>query len=164
MAQDWWSSWKSVIPALQVPIKLRSKVSACFQERSEANAKGVSGFIHLAVDLSFAFSAIPNPKASIASATDMTLGILKSALEVPSMRAAVVCSSIAAMYHPQAGKPVHPSITEYNDIAIELAHSLPDDDPFKGAATYMASKTEAERGWSWVSEMKVGPRHVAPRV
>jgi nucleoside-diphosphate-sugar epimerase len=123
----------------------------------------VSGFIHLAVDLSFAFSAVPDPKASIASAIDMTLGILKSALQVPSMRAAVVCSSIAAMYHPEAGKAVHPSNTEYNDLAIKLAHSLPDDHPFKGPATYMASKTEAEKGlWSWVSDVKVSPRHVPP--
>lgn len=85
----------------------------------------------------------------------MTLGVLKSAQAVPTIKSAVVCSSIAAIFHPQPGHPMNTSVTNFNELSIKLAYDLPNDHPSKGYCIYMASKTRAEQQlWSWVEDVK----------
>jgi len=117
--------------------------------------QGASGLIHLAVDLSSAYGSNPDPDVSIHSAINMTLGVLKSAQAVPTIKSAVVCSSIAAIFHPQPGHPMNTSVTNFNELSIKLAYDLPNDHPSKGYCIYMASKTRAEQQlWSWVEDVK----------
>jgi nucleoside-diphosphate-sugar epimerase len=126
--------------------------------RIHVQLSGVSGLIHMAVDLSSAYGSSPNPDVSIHSAVDMTLGVLKSAQAIPTMKSVVVCSTIAAVYHPEPGHIFSTSITHFNELSIKLAYDLPDDHPSKGYCIYMASKTRAEQElWSWVEKVKMGP-------
>lgn len=86
----------------------------------------------------------------------MTLGVLKSARRVPTVKSAVVCSTILAIFHPQPGRVVETSTTHFNELSIKLAYDLSDDHPSKGYSIYMASKTRAEQElWSWVNDAKV---------
>jgi len=118
--------------------------------------EGASGFIHLAVDIS---ASLEGPKvntdAAVASSIDMTLGIFKSAAQVPSIKAAVVTSSCVSHYSPQFGIDGKYSVDDFNDGAAKMAYELPDDHPFKGILAYVASKTRAEQElWAWVQETK----------
>lgn len=119
-------------------------------------ASGVDGIIHLALDGSSAFGEVPDPEASIKSAIDMTIGILKSAVEVPSIKGVVVTSSTVSHYSPEFGKDIHPTIDQWNDAAVKMAYDLPNDHPFKGIMAYVANKTRGEQElWSWVKETQV---------
>lgn len=94
--------------------------------------------------------------AAIQSSIDMTIGILKSALEVPSIKAAVVTSSCVSHYSPQFGQDVQVSVDQWNDSSVKMAYELPNDHPFKGILAYVASKTRGEQAlWSWVEQTKV---------
>lgn len=133
---------------------LEGKLDLIYTQHSLAI--GVSGLIHLAVDLASAFGTTLEPDVPIRSAIDMTLGVLRSAAKVCTIKSAVVCSSLAAIFHPQPGRAVEISASQYNEIAISLAYDLPPNHALKGFSTYIASKTRAEQElWSWVSDVKV---------
>jgi nucleoside-diphosphate-sugar epimerase len=121
---------------------------------------GTSGVIHLAIDLEHSFSATPNTEKSIQAAVDMTLGILKSASKVPTIKSAVVTSSNVVHYSASYENPGDKSLEVWNEEAVKLAHALPDDHPAKGFVSYVATKVVSQQEiWKWVEQAKV--RYVA---
>ncbi len=147
----------------QVHTKMQSRVSSVEVATSSypltdthCTASGVDGIIHLALDGSASFGEVPDPEASIKSAIDMTIGILKSAVEVPSIKSVVVTSSCVSHYSPEFGKDIHPTVDQWNDAAVKMAYDLPVDHPFKGIMAYVANKTRGEQElWTWVKETQV---------
>lgn len=86
----------------------------------------------------------------------MTLSLLRTATKVPSVKAAVVTSTSAAIYTPEFGKDIHLSLEDYHETSEATARAAPEDSPHRGAMVYMAAKTRAEQAlWKWVADTKV---------
>jgi hypothetical protein len=67
----------------------------------------------------------------------MTVGILRTALEVPSIKFAVVTSSRVSVYNPQYGQNFHASLSDWNEAAAKMAYEVPADHPYKAGLSCM---------------------------
>ncbi|GAA5933582.1 uncharacterized protein JCM15063_001354 [Sporobolomyces koalae] len=115
--------------------------------------QGVAGFAHVASNVSFS----TNYDEVVNDAVNSTLVALRAAHATPSVKRFVLTSSVVAVVIPEAQteKGVRVGPEDYNHKTIELAKSVPDDDPKKGAYVYGASKTEGElAAWKFVKENK----------
>ncbi|GAA5907433.1 uncharacterized protein JCM6883_001207 [Sporobolomyces salmoneus] len=115
--------------------------------------KGVSGVAHVASNVSFS----SNYDEVVKDAVDGTLSALNSAHKEPTVKRFVLTSSVVAVATGDRSREKDLKLTEkdYNHKTIEIAKSLPDDDPSKGAYVYGASKTEGElAAWKWIKENK----------
>ncbi|ORY35589.1 hypothetical protein BCR39DRAFT_510931 [Naematelia encephala] len=120
-----------------------------------AALQGTTGLIHLAVDLGSVFAPDASVDSAVRSATDMTLGLLKTATKIPTIKAAVVTSSNVSIYNPEYGKDLDVSLKDYNEKSVENALAVPKDHPFRTGYIYSAAKTRSEQAlWKWFSETK----------
>jgi nucleoside-diphosphate-sugar epimerase len=93
---------------------------------------------------------------ALSSATNVTRAVLDSARKTPTITSVVITSSCISHYTPQIGKEMSPSIDDWNDDAVEMAHALEASHPMKGILTYVATKVKAEQEvWKWVKENQV---------
>ncbi|WWD22592.1 hypothetical protein CI109_107085 [Kwoniella shandongensis] len=121
----------------------------------KAALEGTAGIVHLAVDLGALFAPDASVDAAIRSATDMTLGLLKTATKIPTMKAVVVTSSNAALYTIEYGKDLDVSLDDYNEASVTNAYAAPLDHPFRATYVYSAAKTRSEQAlWKWFRETK----------
>ncbi|KAF8201171.1 hypothetical protein K438DRAFT_1965692 [Mycena galopus ATCC 62051] len=104
---------------------------------------GVAGVLHLASDLSMA----PSYDVVVGSVVESTVGLMKAAAEVPSVKSFVLTSSRMAIFAPDYEKPdISPKLNEWGDHFVTMAKehqkiirsafNLPQD---------AASKVEGER-------------------
>jgi len=94
----------------------------------------------------------------VRDAVESTLVALKASHATPSVKRFVLTSSVVAVTTPDSSRQKDLRVTEkdFNHKTIEIAKSLKDDDPTKGAYVYGASKTEGElAAWKFVKENKV---------
>ncbi|KIW45683.1 uncharacterized protein PV06_04054 [Exophiala oligosperma] len=114
-------------------------------------AKGVSGIVHVASDVSFSTDA----DSVISGVVAGTLLVLKSAAKNPSVKSVVLTSSSSALLIPQPNTEVEIDENTWNDSAVEAAYSKDTPEAFKPLVVYAASKTQGEReGWKWYNENK----------
>lgn len=126
--------------------------------------KGVSAIAHVASVVTFS----PDPNEVIPQTIKGATGILKAALNEPSVREFVYTSSVVAAALVVPGNTTHVDENTYNETAIELAWSRAAPEAIQGAVVYSASKAEAEKAvWKFVKDRKphftvnsVAPSHI----
>ncbi|GAA5855692.1 hypothetical protein JCM3766R1_003193, partial [Sporobolomyces carnicolor] len=115
--------------------------------------KDVAGVAHVASNVSFS----PKYDEVVHDAVESTLVALRAAHKTPSVKRFVLTSSVVAVATPDSSreKGLRVGRDVYNHKTIEIAKSLPDDDPTKGAYVYGASKTQGElAAWQFIKENK----------
>ncbi|GAA5979115.1 hypothetical protein JCM5350_007071 [Sporobolomyces pararoseus] len=113
--------------------------------------KGVHGVAHVASNVSFS----SDYETVVRDAVESTLVALRAAAATPSVKRFVLTSSIVAIATPDSShqKDLKVGEKDFNYKTIEIAKSLPDSDPTKGAYVYGASKTEGElAAWKFIKE------------
>ncbi|KIW16465.1 hypothetical protein PV08_06519 [Exophiala spinifera] len=114
-------------------------------------AKGVSGIIHVASDVSLS----PDPEAVIPPVVAGTVLVLKTAAKYASIKSVVLTSSSSAVLIPEPNKELEVDEDTWNDATVAAAYSKDTPESFKPYIVYAASKTEGERaGWKWYNENK----------
>ncbi|KAK8844519.1 hypothetical protein IAR55_006365 [Kwoniella newhampshirensis] len=121
----------------------------------KAALEGTSGLIHLAVDLGAVFNPDASVDDAIESATNMVLGLLKTATKIPHMKAVVVTSSNGSIYNIEYGKDINVSLNDFNENSVKMAREVSKDHPYRAAYIYCAAKARSEQAlWKWFSETK----------
>jgi nucleoside-diphosphate-sugar epimerase len=112
--------------------------------------KGCSGFLHIAVDTSFA----TEPEPCVGNAIKSTIGALKSATTEPKVKRFVLTSSTMAAVSWKSDDAYEWGIESWNEEYVKVAYEPPFG-PEKGFAYYSATKTRSEQeAWKWVRENK----------
>jgi len=104
--------------------------------------------------------------AVVRDAVDSTLVALQASHATPSVKRFVLTSSVTAIATLESAR--RPDLTvgekDFNCESIELAKSLYDDDPTKGAYIYAAAKTQGElAAFNFVKENNVSRDSVFSR-
>lgn len=116
--------------------------------------RGVAGVAHIATDTSF--EPMP-PREIIDAVVAATVGLMKEASKVPSIKAFTLTSSRAAAFVPpeKPGEPLVITKDVYFDSATETALSMPKDHPMLPGMAYVASKVEGEKAaWEYYNTAK----------
>ncbi|KAJ6483997.1 hypothetical protein C8R45DRAFT_1075300 [Mycena sanguinolenta] len=99
--------------------------------------EGVAGVLHLATDSSFQISY----DIVVGSVVQATVGIMKAAAEVPSVKSFILTSSRIAIFHADYERPeISPKLDQWGDQFVDMAKGAPDDHPMKAVLVYAASK------------------------
>ncbi|KAK8034718.1 aldehyde reductase II [Apiospora rasikravindrae] len=116
--------------------------------------QGVSGVLHIASDASFR----PAPREIIDGTVAATVGLLREAAKVPSVKAFTLTSSrVAAFNPPAAGDHLEVTSDTFLDDAAEKALATPATDPELPSLSYQASKVEGEKAaWEFYQKEKPG--------
>ncbi|KAJ4129723.1 hypothetical protein NW754_004006 [Fusarium falciforme] len=113
--------------------------------------KGVSAVAHIAT----ISNLDPDPHNIIPQTVTGATGILKSAINEPSVRRVVFTSSIMAAVLPIAGNDTRVDDGTWNEAAVEAAWAPPPYEPSRTLITYAASKVAAEREvWRFIKQEK----------
>ncbi|KAH8432832.1 uncharacterized protein LDX57_010461 [Aspergillus melleus] len=129
-----------VVPALDDPVSL-----------SEA-MEGVSGIVHIAMDLSF--GSDPSALTWVKQATE---SMLKLAEDKKTVKRFVLTSSNSAAHFPTPNVPVRIDQNTWNETSYKAAWDESTPPEKKGYHVYAAAKTEAERSaWEWVKQNRPG--------
>ncbi|KAF8201178.1 hypothetical protein K438DRAFT_1821524 [Mycena galopus ATCC 62051] len=108
---------------------------------------GVAGVLHLATDntMSVSYDIV------VGGVVDSTLGLMKAAAKVPSVKSFVLTSSRIAIFAPDYEQPdISPKLNEWGDHFVTMAKAAADDHPMKSVLVYAASKVEGERAaWEY---------------
>ncbi|KAF8201185.1 hypothetical protein K438DRAFT_1582283 [Mycena galopus ATCC 62051] len=109
--------------------------------------EGVAGILHLATDSSFS----PSYDVVVGGVVDSTLGLMKAAAKVPSVKSFVLTSSRIAIFAPDYEQPdISPKLNEWGDHFVTMAKAAADDHPTKSVLVYAASKVEGEHAaWEY---------------
>ncbi|KAF8201182.1 hypothetical protein K438DRAFT_1716897 [Mycena galopus ATCC 62051] len=114
---------------------------------------GVAGVLHLASDLSFITDSSMSPSYDtvVGGVVDSTLGLMKAAAKVPSVKSFVLTSSRIAIFTPDYEQPdISPKLNEWGDHFVTMAKAAADDHPMKPVLIYAASKVEGEHAaWEY---------------
>ncbi|KAK8100636.1 hypothetical protein PG999_011010 [Apiospora kogelbergensis] len=116
--------------------------------------QGVSGVLHIASDASFR----PAPKETIDGTVAATVGLMREAAKVPSVKAFTLTSSrVAAFNTPAPGEHLQVTSDMFADDAAGRALSMPASDPGLPSMSYQASKVEGEKAaWEYYRKEKPG--------
>jgi nucleoside-diphosphate-sugar epimerase len=114
--------------------------------------QNVRGVLHVASDVSFR----PQPREVIDHTVAATVGLMKAAAQVPSVKAFVLTSSrIAAFQPPQPGEKLVVAKDTFLEGVTEQALSLPANHPSLPVLSYAASKIEGEKAaWAYYKSAK----------
>ncbi|KAK7967038.1 aldehyde reductase [Apiospora aurea] len=112
----------------------------------------VAGILHIASDASFR----PAPRETVDGTVAATVGLLREAAKVPSVKAFVLTSSrVAAFNPPPPGDHLHVTSDTFLDDAAEKALATPATDPDLPSLSYQASKVEGEKAaWEFYRKEK----------
>ncbi|KAK8855850.1 NAD(P)-binding protein [Apiospora arundinis] len=116
--------------------------------------QGVSGVLHIASDASFR----PAPKETIDGTIAATVGLMREAAKVPSVKAFTLTSSRVAAFDPPAeGERLQVTTDMFVDDAADRALATPATDPGLPSLSYQASKVEGEKAaWAFFRNEKPG--------
>ncbi|KAH7101351.1 hypothetical protein BKA62DRAFT_830167 [Auriculariales sp. MPI-PUGE-AT-0066] len=124
----------------------------------DAHLQDVTGILHVATDTSP--EALADTDGALATVSAHTLGLMKSATRVDSVKSFVLTSSSSTVTATtiQYGKDISVSTELYQDHVIPLARSLPADAyPQKPLMGYAATKIYGEQeAWKYWKETKPG--------
>ncbi|KAF7376925.1 NAD(P)-binding protein [Mycena sanguinolenta] len=109
--------------------------------------EGVAGVLHLATDSSFSISY----DVVVGSVVAATVGLMKAAAKVPSVKSFVLTSSRIAIFNPDYDQPeISPKLGQWGDHFVDAAKQTPDDHPMKPVLIYAASKVQGEHAaWDY---------------
>ncbi|KAK8136607.1 hypothetical protein PG984_004547 [Apiospora sp. TS-2023a] len=143
-------------------------------ESYSPHLQGVSGVLHIASDASFK----PAPRETIDGTVAATVGLMREAAKVPSVKAFTLTSSRVAAFNPPAtGERLQVTSDMFLHDAAAKALATPVTDPDLPSLSYQASKVEGEKAaWAfyrtekpgyafntilpdWVNGTPVNPRH-----
>ncbi|KAH7108383.1 hypothetical protein BKA62DRAFT_824579 [Auriculariales sp. MPI-PUGE-AT-0066] len=122
----------------------------------DAHLQGVAGILHVATDTSP--ETLVDTDGAIATVAAQTLGLMKSAARVNSVKSFVLTSSSStvAATAVEYGKDIAISTEIYQEHVIPLARSLPADVyPMKAMLGYVSTKIYGEQeAWKYWKETK----------
>ncbi|KAJ6483964.1 hypothetical protein C8R45DRAFT_999818 [Mycena sanguinolenta] len=109
--------------------------------------EGVAGVLHLATDSSFSISY----DVVVGSVVQATVGLMKAAAKVSSVKSFVLTSSRIAIFNPDYEQPeISPKLDQWGDHFVDAAKQTPDDNPMKAVLVYAASKVQGEHAaWDY---------------
>ncbi|KAJ7232659.1 hypothetical protein B0H12DRAFT_1328044 [Mycena haematopus] len=103
--------------------------------------EGVAGIIHVATDTTMS----PAYDVVVGAAVQSTVGLMKTAAKVPSVKSFVLTSSRIAIFNPDYDHPeISPKLDQWGDHFVTAAKETPDNHPSKPVLVYAASKVEGE--------------------
>ncbi|KAJ6484101.1 hypothetical protein C8R45DRAFT_1148392 [Mycena sanguinolenta] len=114
--------------------------------------EGVAGVLHVASDVSFSVLY----DVVVGSVMQVTVGLMKAAAKVPSVKSFVLTSSRIAIFHPDYEHPeISPKLDQWGDQFVDAAKQAPDDHPIKGILVYAASKVQGEHAaWDYYNSAR----------
>lgn len=123
-------------------------------ESYSPHLKGVSGVLHIASDASFC----PTPRETIDGTVAATVGLMREAAKVPSVKAFTLTSSRVAAFNPPAvGEHLRVTSDMFLHEAADRALATPVTDPDLPSLSYQASKAEGEKAaWEFYRNEKPG--------
>ncbi|KAF8201181.1 hypothetical protein K438DRAFT_1821528 [Mycena galopus ATCC 62051] len=113
---------------------------------------GVAGVLHLATDSSLS----PSYDVVVGGVVDSTLGLMKAAAKVPSVKSFVLTSSRVAIFAVDYEQPdISPKLNEWADHFVTMAKAAAENHPKKAVLVYVASKVEGERAaWEYYNSAR----------
>ncbi|KAF8169968.1 hypothetical protein K438DRAFT_1941163 [Mycena galopus ATCC 62051] len=116
----------------------------------------VAGILHIATDTTMSTSY----DVVVKNAVESTVGIMKAAANVPSIKSVVFASSRITIFAADYEQPdISPKLTEWNDHFVTMAKEAPEDHPMKSILVYAASKLQGERA-AWEYHNSACPSYV----
>ncbi|KAJ6483995.1 hypothetical protein C8R45DRAFT_1099160 [Mycena sanguinolenta] len=114
--------------------------------------EGVAGVLHIASDVSFSISY----DDVVGNVVQATVGVMKAAAKVTSVKSFVLTSSRIAIFRPDYEQPeISPKLDQWGDQFVEAAKQTPDDHPMKGVLVYAASKVLGEHAaWDYYNSAR----------
>ncbi|KAJ6483967.1 hypothetical protein C8R45DRAFT_1148101 [Mycena sanguinolenta] len=111
------------------------------------SVKGVAGVLHLAADGSFSISY----DVVVGNVVQATVGLMKAAAKVSSVKSFVLTSSRIAIFNPDYEQSeISPKLDQWADHLVDAAKQTPDDHPMKPVLVYAASKVQGEHAaWDY---------------
>ncbi|KAJ6483993.1 hypothetical protein C8R45DRAFT_294753 [Mycena sanguinolenta] len=108
---------------------------------------GVTGILHIATDNSMS----PLYDVVVGNVVQATVGLMKAAAKVPSVKSFVLTSSRITVFNPDYEQPeISPSLDQWGDQFVDMAKEAPDDHPAKAVLVYAASKVQGEHAaWDY---------------
>ncbi|KAK5052093.1 hypothetical protein LTR84_002897 [Exophiala bonariae] len=111
-------------------------------------ARGVTGIVHVATDVSWS----GDPNVVIPPSLAGMKNVLEAAAKEGSVKRFVYTSSVAAAAMPIPNTKWHMDKTSWNDLAVQIAWAPPPYDG-RGPLVYSAAKTESEKSlWKFVGD------------
>ncbi|KAJ6483972.1 hypothetical protein C8R45DRAFT_931428 [Mycena sanguinolenta] len=107
----------------------------------------VAGVLHLATDSSLSTSY----DVVVRSVVQATMGLMKAAAKVSSVKSFVLTSSRITIFNPDYEQPeISPKLDQWGEHFVDAAKQTPDDHPMKGVLIYAASKVQGEHtAWDY---------------
>ncbi|KAJ6483969.1 hypothetical protein C8R45DRAFT_1148106 [Mycena sanguinolenta] len=114
--------------------------------------EGVAGVLHIASDVSFSISY----DDVVGNVVQATVGVMKAAAKVASVKSFVLTSSRIAIFRPDYEQPeISPKLDQWGDHFVDAAKQTPDDHPMKGVLVYAASKVLGEHAaWDYYNSTR----------
>ncbi|KAJ6483992.1 hypothetical protein C8R45DRAFT_1099158 [Mycena sanguinolenta] len=114
--------------------------------------EGVAGVLHLATDNSM----LPLYDVVVGNVVQATVGLMKAAAKVPSVKSFVLTSSRVAIFKPDYDQPeISPKLDQWGDQFVDAAKQTPDDHPMKAVLVYAASKVQGEHAaWDYYNSAR----------